>query len=50
MDHVLKAEPTGPADRLTMGTDRKGRAGSDSASGTRHCSGIYRDGDAGEVR
>ena len=33
MGHVLKTEPTGPADMLTMDTEGKGRTGSDSASG-----------------
>lgn len=48
MGHVLKTEPTGPADMRTMDTEGKGRTGSDSASGTRPCSGIYRDREGGD--
>ena len=48
MGHVLKIEPTGPADMLTVDTEGKGRTGSDSASATRPCSGIYRDRQGGD--
>lgn len=33
---------------LTVKTEGKGRPGSDSASGTKPCSGIYRDGEGGD--